>query len=87
MLHFVRSFYSLIAPGQARAIRHNVDLGLELGRRAELVIAQPLESLFGEPLAQVRNKLRIPDPARSGVLASRPSFVADLLYGRSKPAA
>jgi ubiquinone biosynthesis protein COQ4 len=87
MLRFIRGFYSLIAPGQAHAIRHNVDLGFELGRRAELVMAQPLESLFAEPLAQVRNKLRIPEPARSGVIASRPSFVADLLYGRKTPAA
>jgi ubiquinone biosynthesis protein COQ4 len=87
MLRFIRGFYSAIAPAQAPAIRHNVDLGLELGRRAELVIAQPIEDLFGEPLAQVRNELRIPDPARSGVMASRPSRVADLIYGRSKPAA
>ena len=87
MLRFIRSFYALISPSQARAIRHNVDLGLTLGKQAELVIAQPLESLFGEPLAAVRNKLRIPAPERSGVMASRPSFVADLLYGRSKPAA
>jgi ubiquinone biosynthesis protein Coq4 len=86
MLRFVRNFYSLIAPGQARAIRHNVDLGLALGKQAELVIAQPLESLFGEPLAAVRSALRIPDPGRSGVMASRPSVVADLLYGRAKPA-
>jgi ubiquinone biosynthesis protein Coq4 len=87
MLRFIRGFYSLIAPGQAHAIRHNVDVGLELGRRAELVMAQPLESLFAEPLAQVRNKLRIPEPAQSGVIASRPSFVADLLYARKTPAA
>jgi ubiquinone biosynthesis protein Coq4 len=87
MLGFIRNFYRLLSPGQGRAIRSNVDLGLQLGRTAELVIAQPLESLFAEPLEQVRNKLRIPAPEHSGVLASRPSFVADLLYGRSKPAA
>jgi ubiquinone biosynthesis protein COQ4 len=87
MLWFVRIFYALISPGQARAIRHNIDLGLALGKQAELVIAQPLESLFAEPLAQVRNKLRIPAPDRSGVMQSSASFVGDALYERKKPAA
>jgi ubiquinone biosynthesis protein Coq4 len=86
MLGFVRRYYSWISPGQARAIRHNVALGLELGRNAELVLAQPLESFFAEPLQQVRNKLRIPDPARSGVVASGRSVIGDVIYRRAKPA-
>jgi ubiquinone biosynthesis protein Coq4 len=86
-LAFVGSFYSLIAPSQAHAIRHNIALGLALGEQAELVVAQPLESFFAEPLAQVRNKLRIPDPERSGVLPSGKSLVGDWIYRRAKPAA
>lgn len=85
-LAFVGFFYSLLSPGQAHAIRHNLALGFELGKRAELVIAQPLEAFFAEPLAQVRNKLRIPEPERSGVLPSGASLLGDWIYRRAKPA-
>jgi ubiquinone biosynthesis protein Coq4 len=85
MLWFARFFYALISPSQAREIWHNIRVGLNLGRNAELVIAQPIESFFGEPLAQVRTKLRIPDPERAGVLPSGRSVIGDILYKR-KPA-
>jgi hypothetical protein len=40
-----------------------------MGRRAELVLAQPIESWFEEPLSRVRQRLGIPiDPATAGVL-------------------
>jgi len=74
--------YSLLSPTQARKIWHNVRVGLELGANADLVIAQPLESWFGEPLEDVRGKLRIPDPRAAGVLPSGGSFVWDRLYPR-----
>ena len=82
MLWFARFVYALLSPSQAREIWHNIRVGLELGRNAELVIAQPIESYFAEPLAQVRTKLRIPDPERAGVLPSRRSVIGDLLYSR-----
>jgi ubiquinone biosynthesis protein Coq4 len=86
MLRVARFIYSLFSPTQARRIWHNVHIGDELGRRAELVIAEPIESFFAEPLAQVRGKLGIPDPRLAGVLASGSSILGDLIYPKRKPA-
>jgi ubiquinone biosynthesis protein Coq4 len=77
-----RLLWALLSPSQARRIWHNVRVGRELGRRAKLVIAQPLESWFEEPLAQVRARLGLPDPQAAGVLPSGTSVVGDALYKR-----
>ena len=81
MLWIVRILYALFSPPQARRIWHNISVGLRLGRSAKLVIAEPLEAWFAEPLEVVRRRLGIEDPGRAGVLASRPSLVARLAYG------
>jgi len=86
LLGLARLFYSLLSPTQATRIWHNVRIGRELGRRAKLVIAQPIESWFAEPLGEVRARLGIPDPAASGVLASGASLVGDAIYKRKAPA-
>lgn len=84
MLWVVRIVYSILSPTQAREIWHNVRVGLRLGEEAELVIAEPIESFFEEPLARIREKLGIPDPAEAGVLPSRRSVLGDILYSRKK---
>jgi ubiquinone biosynthesis protein Coq4 len=86
VLWFARLIYSIISPTQAYEIWHNIRVGQYLGQHAELVIAQPLESFFEEPLAQVRGRLSIPDPAQSGLLPSRSSILGDMLYSRKKAA-
>jgi len=85
-LWLARILYSILSPGQARAIWHNVRVGRELGRSAALLIAQPLESYFAEPLAQVRAKLGIPEPRAAGVLPSGTSILGGVLYKRKAPA-
>jgi ubiquinone biosynthesis protein COQ4 len=82
-----RVVWALGSPSQARTIWHNVRVGLEMGRRAALVIAEPIESWFEEPLTVVRAKLRIPDPRAVGVLPSGASILGDLLYPKKKLAA
>jgi ubiquinone biosynthesis protein Coq4 len=86
LLRAVRVLYSILSPSQARRIWHNVRVGLEMGGRADLVIAEPVESWFEEPLDRVRARLRIPDPAEATVLPSGASIVGDLLYRRRKSA-
>jgi len=81
-----RLLYTLVSPTQGRRIWHNVRVGLTLGQHAELVIAQPVESWFEEPLATVRARLRIPDPRAAGVLESGHSVIGDLVYPRAKAA-
>ncbi len=76
--------WALLSPTQARRIWHNARIGLALGRNAELVIVQPLETWFAQPLSDVRARLRIPDPRAAGVLPSGESFVGDLVYARKK---
>ena len=85
-LWLARLLYPIMSPSQARAIWHNIRVGRELGREAELVIAQPIESYFAEPLTQVRAKLGIPEPGVAGVLPSGTSILGDVLYKRKAPA-
>jgi ubiquinone biosynthesis protein Coq4 len=86
LLWWTRILYPLMSPSQARRIWHNVRVGRELGRKAKLLIAQPLETYFAEPLGQVRARLGLPDPAAAGVLASGHSILGDALYKRKAPA-
>ncbi len=81
MLWFMRILYALFSPPQARRIWHNIRVGQRLGSKAKLVIAEPIEAWFGEPIAEVRKKLSIEDPQAAGVLASRASVFARLAYG------
>ncbi len=85
MLWVVRVLYALFSPPQALRLWHNIRVGLHMGRAARLVIAEPIESWFAEPLAAVRQKLGLPDPAEAGVRASRASVLARLAYGAKKP--
>jgi ubiquinone biosynthesis protein Coq4 len=87
MLWVVRVLWAMISPSQARRIWHNIRVGLELGRRAELVIAEPIESRFAEPLERVRAELGITDPRAAGVLPSGTSIVSDLVYPMKRKAA
>jgi ubiquinone biosynthesis protein COQ4 len=77
---FACVLYSIFAPTQVRRIWRNARVGLAMGKAALLVIAEPIESHFDEPLDDVRTKLRIPDPRTAGVVASGTSIVARLLY-------
>src|SRR5262249_19807030 len=70
LLGWARVAYALPSPPQARRVWHNTRVGLALGAAAKLVIAEPLEASFAEPLAEVRERLGIRDPARAGVLPS-----------------
>lgn len=79
-LWWVRFFYALISPTQARRLWHDIRVGLAMGRTAKLVIAEPIESWFEEPLERVRERLGIPDPREATVLASGTSVIADLFY-------
>jgi ubiquinone biosynthesis protein Coq4 len=80
-LWFMRLLYALFSPPQARRIWHNIRVGLRQARAAKLVIAEPIEACFAEPLTEVRKKLGIEDPQQAGVLPSRASVFARLAYG------
>jgi ubiquinone biosynthesis protein COQ4 len=85
MLQLVRIVYALFSPTQARRVWHNIRIGLALGAAAKLVIAEPIEAWFEEPLVEVRRKLGLGDPQRAGVLPSGKSPLASLVYGPRKP--
>jgi len=81
LLWTMRFIYPLYSPLQAGRIWHNIRVGLRLGRAAKLVIAEPIEAWFAEPLEDARRRLGIANPHEAGVLASRPSVLARLVYG------
>ncbi len=86
LLWWVPIAYPLLSPSQARRVWHNIRVGLALGKKAKLLIAEPLEARFEEPIGKVRADLGLPDPAVSGVLASGHSVIGDALYKRKAPA-
>jgi ubiquinone biosynthesis protein COQ4 len=87
MLRALRIVYAIFSPTQARTVWHNVRVGLALGAAAKLVLAEPIEACFAEPLVEVRRKLGLGDPQQAGVLPSGKSVLADLVYRRrGKPA-
>jgi ubiquinone biosynthesis protein Coq4 len=83
MLRFTGLLFTLASPRQAGAIANNIRVGLEMGRKAELVMACPLEAHLGDPLSEVRRRLRIPDPREAGVRHSHRSLVTRLLVPRA----
>jgi ubiquinone biosynthesis protein COQ4 len=85
MLQVVRILYAIFSPTQARKVWHNIRVGLAQGAAAKLVIAEPIEAYFEEPLLEVRRKLDLGDPQRVGVLPSGKSSLASLVYGPKKP--
>jgi len=85
-LHVARVVWSILSPIQARRIWHNIRIGTELGRAAALLIAQPIESYFEEPLGEVRRKLGLGDPQRVGVLPSGTSTFYRLVFASRKAA-
>jgi ubiquinone biosynthesis protein Coq4 len=85
LLWVVRIVYPLLSPPQALRLWHNIRVGLRMGRAARLVIAEPIEAWFSDPLAEARRRLGLPEPAQAGVRASRASVIARLAYGPRKP--
>ena len=80
LLWLARVIYAIASPTQARRIWHNAGVGLGMGRAAALVIAEPIESWFEEPLEEARRRLRIPDPREAGVRPSGSSLIGRLVY-------
>jgi ubiquinone biosynthesis protein Coq4 len=77
------TLYTLVAPTQASRIWRNARVGLAMGHAATLVIAEPLERFFEDPLGDVRARLGIAvDPRSAGVVASKTSVVARLAGAR-----
>lgn len=70
------------ADSSAPGLWNNIRVGLELGRSAKLLIAEPRECRYGEPLESVRTSLGLAaDPAMAGVVASGRSRVQEWVYG------
>jgi ubiquinone biosynthesis protein Coq4 len=79
-MRWLRWHYALLSPSQARAIFHNVALATEMGRKAKLVLAEPLESWLEEPIAAVRARLGILDADRAAIHPSGRSSLVGAIY-------
>jgi ubiquinone biosynthesis protein Coq4 len=87
MLRFASLLYAALSPTQAARILHNVRVGLEMGERAALVMAAPLERALEKPLAEARRDLGLEDPRRAGVQPSGDSLIVRLFYSRKMASA
>ena len=76
----VRHLYPWVSPSQAAATRHNYDLGVRMGERAKLVLAEPLESWLADPLVDVRARLGIDEGLIAKVQLSGHSWIAEKMY-------
>lgn len=87
-VRFARWLVAFMSPSQAAAAWHNVVLGIEMGRAAELIVAAPLEEWMELPLEEVRLRLGISPADRARVRPSGTSLYAQLMYrliGRELP--
>lgn len=75
------AIYVLFMPLHARGVIHNARLGLAMGRRAKDLLAAPLQDWLAEPLAVVRRRLGVPEPAQAGILPGHASW----LYAKLLP--
>lgn len=80
-LKWLRWFYALLSPSQARAIFHDVGVGIAMGTKAKLLMAEPLESWLDEPIGAVRERLGILDADRAAILPSGHSSLVGAIYG------
>ena len=88
-LRRLRWLYALLSPSQARATFHNLDVGMAMGRKAKLVLAEPLEAWLADPLDAVRARLAISEADRAAIVPSGRSSLIRSLYdaARRKPSA
>jgi ubiquinone biosynthesis protein COQ4 len=86
-MQLFRWLYVLMSPSQARATLHNYGLGVRMGERAKLVLAEPLESWLEQPLALVRKRLSIREEDIAEVYASGSSWLFRIYGATVAPAA
>jgi ubiquinone biosynthesis protein Coq4 len=79
-LRALRWIYPLMSPSQAGAIFHNLGLGTEMGRKAKLLLAEPLESWLDQPLDAVRERVGIRDDDRARIRPSGGSSLVRTIY-------
>ena len=60
---FTRLLYPIAAPLKLRELRRQGQRGRALAQQVPCLIAQPIEKFWGEPLAEVRDRLRIAAPS------------------------
>jgi ubiquinone biosynthesis protein Coq4 len=69
----------LFSPSQRAQVRKNFEIGLRLGRQAPLLVAEPLEDWFAEPLEKVRARLGLTETARKDIAKSGRSAYLELM--------
>ncbi len=73
-------FLPLVFWGQGQGIKHNIDLGLRMGKEASMILTEPFESMLEEPLLALRERLGICAEDIAKVQPSKPSTYAQTLY-------
>lgn len=76
----VSVLYYFTAPSQIRAIRHNMQLGYEMGSKAKLLIAEPLQDMLSLPLADARSALMIDESDARHAMPGGTSWITKCIY-------
>jgi len=77
--------YSWIVPLHIRGMLHNMRLGTEMGKKANNLLLEPLESCLSEQLDVLRAKMNLPDPDKIGMAKGHPSLLFDWVQKASAP--
>lgn len=85
VLRFAKLLTIILSPMQARRALHNLEVGLEIGRRATMILGERLEEQFERPLADVRAEFNIPDPTTVAIQPSRMSWFMQLVAPSLNP--
>jgi len=81
------SFAALIFPLHVPGMWHNIKVGLAMGKKAKLLLEEPIEAWIGEPLDVVRDRLGLPDPVSAGIDPGHESLLAKWLVPKEAPKA
>lgn len=77
--------YTWIVPLHIPGMLRNMRIGTEMGKKANNLLLEPLESCLSEQIDVLRTRMNLPDPAKIGMAKGHPSLLFDWIQKASAP--
>lgn len=79
------ALYAWIVPLHVPGMLHNIRVGTEMGKKANNLLLEPLESCLSEQIDVLRARMNLPDPATVGMAKGHSSLLFDWVQKVSAP--
>lgn len=79
------ALYAWIVPLHVPGMLHNLRVGTEMGKKANNLLLEPLESCLSEQIDVLRARMHLPDPANVGMAQGHSSLLFDWVQKVSAP--